>query len=125
MPRRRAADTAAIRFDIEDGPGSLSTVTSAVADIGGHVRGVTTVRRIDGDPPLVEIELEVEGVADTDLVAALHGASQPHEPYQQRCAPRERADGRGKKKEEDDGADDLPGGRCERGSEKADHGGSV
>ena len=35
---------------------------------GGRIRTLATVRHIDGDPPLVEIELEVEGVSEEALV---------------------------------------------------------
>ena len=68
-----AADTAAIRFDVVDR-----------ADVALRRRPtrVAAARRRDprrwprsggstGDPPLVEIELEVEGVAEDALVAAL------------------------------------------------------
>jgi len=71
MPRRRAIDTAAIRFDIVDSASSLTAVTGAVAGIGGRIRALATVRRIEHDPPLAEIELEVEGVGEEVLVAAL------------------------------------------------------
>jgi energy-converting hydrogenase B subunit Q len=71
MPRRRAVETAAIRFDIVDSAASLSGVTDAVAALGGRIRALATVRRVDGDPPLAEIELEVEGVTEEALVAAL------------------------------------------------------
>jgi energy-converting hydrogenase B subunit Q len=42
-----------------------------VAGIGGRIRTLATVRRIDGRPALAEIELEVEGVTEEALVAAL------------------------------------------------------
>jgi energy-converting hydrogenase B subunit Q len=71
MPRRRAVETAAIRFDIVDSGSSLSAVLEAVAAIDGRIRALATVRRIDGDPPLAEIELEVEGVGEAALVEAL------------------------------------------------------
>jgi energy-converting hydrogenase B subunit Q len=71
MPRRRAVDTAAIRFDIVDSTASLSSVTDAVAALGGRIRALATVRRVEGDPPLAEVELEVEGVEEDALVAAL------------------------------------------------------
>jgi energy-converting hydrogenase B subunit Q len=74
MPRRSETGrptTAAIRFDIVDGAESLSAVTEAVASIGGRIRALATVRRIDGVPPTAEIELEVEGVTEEALVAAL------------------------------------------------------
>jgi energy-converting hydrogenase B subunit Q len=71
MPRRREAETAAIRFDIVDSTRSLSGVTDAVAGLGGRIRSLATVRRVAGDPPLAEIELEVEGVTEDALVGAL------------------------------------------------------
>ena len=74
MPRRSETGrptTAAIRFDIVDGAESLSAVTEAVASIGGRIRALATVRRIDGVPATAEIELEVEGVTEDALVAAL------------------------------------------------------
>jgi energy-converting hydrogenase B subunit Q len=71
VPRRQAAPTAAIRFDIVDGPAAAPAIAAAVATTGGRVRSLTTVRSIGGDPPLVEIELEVDGVEEDTLVAAL------------------------------------------------------
>jgi energy-converting hydrogenase B subunit Q len=71
MARRPAASTAAIRFDVVDGLQTSSTIAAAVAALGGRVRTLSTVRPIDEDPPLVEIELEVEGVSEDELVAAL------------------------------------------------------
>ncbi len=71
MPRRQAAHTAAIRFDVVDQPGAAAGSAAAVAAIGGRVRTLSTVRPLDGEPPLVEIELEVEGVTEDGLVDAL------------------------------------------------------
>ena len=71
MPRKRPIETAAIRFDIVDSATSLSAVTATVAGIGGRIRALATVRRIERDPPLAEIELEVEGVSEEALVGAL------------------------------------------------------
>src|SRR3954467_13400566 len=71
MPRRRTVEAAAIRFDIVDSTASLSGVTDAVAALGGRIRALATVRRVEGDPPLAEVELEVEGVAEDTLAAAL------------------------------------------------------
>jgi energy-converting hydrogenase B subunit Q len=76
VPKRPAVATAAIRFDVVDGPGASASIASAVAAIGGRVRTLSTVRPIEDDPPLVEIELEVEGVAEDALVAALDGLSE-------------------------------------------------
>jgi len=71
MPRRLPVETAAIRFDIVDSAASLSAVTDAVAALGGRIRALATVRRVESDPPLAEVELEVEGVAEDALVSAL------------------------------------------------------
>jgi len=73
MARRSAVETAALRFDIVDSAGSISAITAATAAIGGRIRTLATVRPIEGEPPLVEIELEVEGVTENALVAALEG----------------------------------------------------
>jgi energy-converting hydrogenase B subunit Q len=71
MAPRATASTAAIRFDVVDGLEATSTVAAAVAALGGRVRTLSTVRPLEGDPPLVEIELEVEGVGEDELVSAL------------------------------------------------------
>ena len=71
MARRAAASTAAIRFDVVDGIATASTIGAAVAALGGRIRTLSTVRPLSDDPPLVEIELEVEGVSEDELVAAL------------------------------------------------------
>ncbi len=64
---------AAIRFDVVDTGPAIAAVTSRVAEIGGRIRALATVRRVEGDPPLAEIELEVEGVTEAALVEALDG----------------------------------------------------
>ena len=71
MPRTPAVQTAAIRFDTIDGLEAISSIAATTAAIGGRIRTLATVRPIEGDPPLVEIELEVEGVTEDALVAAL------------------------------------------------------
>ena len=70
MPRKQAAATAAIRFDVVDGPSAAARIAAATEAIGGRVRTLSTVRPIEGDPPLVEIEMEVEGVTEDALVEA-------------------------------------------------------
>ena len=64
---------AAIRFDVVDTGPAIAAVTSRVAEIGGRIRALATVRRVEGDPPLAEIELEVEGVTEAVLLKALDG----------------------------------------------------
>jgi energy-converting hydrogenase B subunit Q len=74
MPRRPASGrptAAAIRFDVVDSSAAFARVTQAVDAIGGRIRALATVRRVEGDPPLAEIELEVEGVTEDALVASL------------------------------------------------------
>ncbi len=71
MNHRRHPETAAIRLDVVDGSAALPAIAQAVAAIGGRIRTIATVRRIDGHPPLVEVELEVEGVTEAALVGAL------------------------------------------------------
>jgi energy-converting hydrogenase B subunit Q len=71
MPRRRAAPTAAIRFDVVDAPEAVAAIARTAAGIGGRVRTLATVRSIAGEPPQVEVELEVEGVDEEALVAAI------------------------------------------------------
>jgi energy-converting hydrogenase B subunit Q len=71
MTRRRTAGAAAIRFDVVDRAEAISAITATTAGIGGRIRTLATVRPIDGQPALVEIELEVEGVTEDALVAAL------------------------------------------------------
>jgi energy-converting hydrogenase B subunit Q len=71
VPRRQAAATAAIRFDIVDGPSATASIAAATEAIGGRIRTLSTVRPIEGDPPQVEIEMEVEDVTEDSLVEAL------------------------------------------------------
>ena len=73
MARHAAASTAAIRFDVVDGLEATSTIAAAVAALGGRVRTLSTVRPVDGDPPLVEIELEVEEADEPAIIEALEG----------------------------------------------------
>jgi energy-converting hydrogenase B subunit Q len=71
MAGRVAAPAAAIRFEIVDGPEAMATVGVATAALGGAIRTLSTVRQIPAEPPLVEVELEVEGVTEDQLVVAL------------------------------------------------------
>jgi energy-converting hydrogenase B subunit Q len=73
MAGRPAASAAAIRFEIVDGPDMTAAVGAATAAIGGAIRTLSTVRQIAGEPPLVEVELEVEGVTEDQLVVAFEG----------------------------------------------------
>jgi energy-converting hydrogenase B subunit Q len=86
MPRRRPADPSAValRVDHEDRPEAIATIAARIALAGGRIRTVSTVRRVPergGTPALAEIEIEVEELSETDLVALLEdldGVRQVH-----------------------------------------------
>jgi energy-converting hydrogenase B subunit Q len=70
------APTVAVRLDYADRPAAIAEVASHVAAAGGTVRTLSTVRRwTDAEAgPLVEIELEIEGLPDervTDILDEL------------------------------------------------------
>jgi energy-converting hydrogenase B subunit Q len=64
-------ETVAIRLDFVDRPEAIASITSRLAAVGGTVRTLSTVRRLDGEARLAEIELEVEGLDEERLVATL------------------------------------------------------
>ena len=69
----QAAPTIAVRLDYADHPGAIAEIATQVAAAGGTLRTLSTVRRWT-DPeagPLVEIELEVEGLPDEPLTEIL------------------------------------------------------
>ena len=77
-PKRRGEPTVAIRVEHEDRPGLVPAIAARVADAGGTVRTLSTVRRVtdesgavEGGASHVESELEVEGVGADDLLAAI------------------------------------------------------
>jgi energy-converting hydrogenase B subunit Q len=75
-PRRPGLPpTVAIRLEIADRPDVVPAVVARIALAGGTVRTIGTVRRVGGEPPVVELEVEVEGLEDEALLAAL--ADQP------------------------------------------------
>jgi energy-converting hydrogenase B subunit Q len=76
MPRRSAADPVAValRLDHVDRPEAIATIAARIAVAGGRIRTLSTVRRVaarNDDPALAEVEVEVEGLTETDLVALL------------------------------------------------------
>jgi energy-converting hydrogenase B subunit Q len=76
MPRRPASapPAVALRIDHVDRPEAIAAICARVAAAGGQVRTLSTVRRVPGrtgEPPLAEIEIEVEGLAEPELVALL------------------------------------------------------
>jgi energy-converting hydrogenase B subunit Q len=72
MPRSNAERApAAVRLDHVDAPSAAAGLVRAIADAGGTVRTLSTVRTIDGDPRLREAELEVDGLDEAAVVEAL------------------------------------------------------
>jgi energy-converting hydrogenase B subunit Q len=77
MPKRTGADatTVAIRLDHVDGPNAMASIAAAIAAAGGRLRTMSTVRRIPANAvvkePIAEVEIEVEGLAEEELVAIL------------------------------------------------------
>jgi energy-converting hydrogenase B subunit Q len=75
MPRRPGVPPAvALRVDLVDRPEAVAAIADRIAVAGGRIRTLSTVRRVaarDGEAPGAEVELEVEGLAETDLAALL------------------------------------------------------
>jgi energy-converting hydrogenase B subunit Q len=80
MPRRNPQPlpaTVAVRLEVVDDPGSVALIAGRVAQIGGRVRTLSTVRRasspgVDADDrATAELELEVEDADEQALVIAL------------------------------------------------------
>jgi energy-converting hydrogenase B subunit Q len=67
------APTVAVRLDYADRPAAIAEIAAHVAAAGGTVRTLSTVRRwTDAEAgPLVEIELEIEGLLDERVTEVL------------------------------------------------------
>ncbi|MGH2465210.1 MAG: hypothetical protein ACRDGI_07105, partial [Candidatus Limnocylindrales bacterium] len=61
----------AIRVDHLDQLDAPARIAEGIGLAGGRLRTWSTVRHVEGDPPLVEVELETEGAAEAEIVAAL------------------------------------------------------
>jgi len=80
MPRRHSQPlppAVAVRLELVDNPRSIAVIAERVAEVGGRVRTLSTVRRAGRSgaepesPATVEVELEVEDAEEQALVAAL------------------------------------------------------
>lgn len=76
MPKRAPADPSAValRLDHVDRPEAIATIAARIAVAGGRIRTLSTVRRVaprNDHPAVAEIEIEVEGLTETDLIALL------------------------------------------------------
>jgi energy-converting hydrogenase B subunit Q len=69
----RNVPTVAVRLDYVDRPGALGEVIAKVAENGGTLRTLSTVRRWHDDSAgaMVEVELEVEGLAEEQVTGIL------------------------------------------------------
>jgi len=70
MTPRRAAPVA-LRLDHADQLDAPARIVEGIGAAGGRLRTWSTVRHVGGPEPLVEVELETEGVPEADLVRAL------------------------------------------------------
>jgi energy-converting hydrogenase B subunit Q len=75
MPRTPTPETtaAAARIDVLDAPGSIGAIVGRIADRGGRIRTVATIRALATDPAQSEFEIEVDGLTADELLAALEG----------------------------------------------------
>ena len=80
MPRRHPQPlppAVAVRLEVVDDPRAIALIAGRVADVGGRVRTLSTVRRAGRAGPepeaaaTVEVEMEVEDADERALVAAL------------------------------------------------------
>jgi energy-converting hydrogenase B subunit Q len=80
MPRRIAQPlppVVALRLELADDPRAIPAVAARVAEAGGRLRTLSTVRRIPANPEdpssraLVEVEIEVEDADEHVLAAAI------------------------------------------------------
>jgi len=64
---------AAARLDIHEAPEAVAAVVHRIAERGGRIRTVATIRSLDTDPAQSEIELEVDGLTADELLDTLEG----------------------------------------------------
>jgi energy-converting hydrogenase B subunit Q len=67
------SNAAAVRLDVLEEPNAIAAIVGRLAERGGRVRTVATVRSLETDPPQAEMEVEVDGLTEDELVDALDG----------------------------------------------------
>ena len=67
------SNAAAVRLDVLEEPNAIAAIVGRLAERGGRVRTVATVRSLETDPPQAEIEVEIDGLTEDELVDALDG----------------------------------------------------
>lgn len=73
---RPEPSAAAARLDLLEDPAAIVAVVGRIAEHGGRIRTVATIRSLDTDPPQSEIEVEVEGLTADQLLDALEGLAE-------------------------------------------------
>jgi energy-converting hydrogenase B subunit Q len=75
VPRTPSPETtaAAARIDVLDGPGSVAAIVGRIAERGGRIRTIATIRPLETDPAQSELEIEVDGLTPDELLDALDG----------------------------------------------------
>jgi predicted regulator of amino acid metabolism with ACT domain len=73
VPRTPSPETtaAAARLDVLDGPESVGAIAARIAERGGRIRTIATIRPLETDPPQSELEIEVDGLTPDELLDAL------------------------------------------------------
>jgi energy-converting hydrogenase B subunit Q len=73
MSRTPSPETtaAAARIDVLEGPEAVAGVVSRIAERGGRIRTIATIRELDTDPPQSEVEVEVDGLTADELLDTL------------------------------------------------------
>jgi energy-converting hydrogenase B subunit Q len=68
------AATVAVRLDFDDRPATIQEIVAQVCTAGGTLRTLSTVRRWkdESNNQLVEVELEVEGLAEEQVIGILN-----------------------------------------------------
>jgi energy-converting hydrogenase B subunit Q len=99
MPRRTTGDPSAVALRLRHGDRTQVTaaIAARIADAGGRIRALSTVRRMNGRAaahgsggadPVVEIEIEVEGLPESQLVDLLGGIEDVREVHLTRALER-------------------------------------
>jgi energy-converting hydrogenase B subunit Q len=75
MPRTPSPETtaAAARLDVLEGPEAVGAIVGRIAERGGRIRTVATIRQLETDPPQSELEIEVDGLTPDELLDTLDG----------------------------------------------------
>jgi ACT domain-containing protein len=75
VSRTAGAETAAAaaRLEVLEGANAVAAIVERLAERGGRVRTLATVRALETDPAQSEIEVEVDGLTEDELVDALDG----------------------------------------------------